>query len=175
MHKRTCILDSSSAIILQKAGILHLLPGIYFLKASESVYGELTGSDHAGTDDFMRFAESGLMDVLKAPEFMDGNGNPDQRLFRLDPGERDSIILYFSGAGEFIILDDGDGAAFCRERHIPHINSILVPKVLFFSGKITIEECQNKMSEIISIGRYSYRVIDFAVKCERSHLEKFIV
>lgn len=175
MHKRICIIDSSSAIILQKAGIFHLLPGIYFLKASESVYGELTGSDHAGTEIFMRFAESGMMDVLKTPEISDVKDTPDQRLFRLDPGERDSIILYFSGAGEFIILDDGDGASFCRERQIPHINSILVPKVLFFSGKITIEECQNKMAEIISIGRYSYRVIDFAVKCDRNHLEKFIV
>ena len=92
----------------------------------------------------------------------------------LDKGERDTIHSFYAGAGDFIIIDDGKGAAYCRDNHIPYINALLFPRIILLTHSISKAEFDDKVGLITGIGRYSQKIIDYALNCSVDDIELFL-
>ena len=167
--RRNALVDSSSAIILFKSDLFGRTMGFYRVVMARSVFLELTVADRPGAEAFKGIREEGLIHVADAHDMI----RPVDEMERLGRGERDTILLYLAGAGEFIILDDGRGSAYCRRRRIPHINALLVPRILKRAGLITADQCGFHMKTVRRHGRYSRRVAEFALNCEDDALGAF--
>ena len=96
----------------------------------------------------------------------------------LDPGERQTLMLYFQNVCPdkplFIIMDDAKGARFCFSQKVPFINALLVPKILWFAGLLNKDDYLDKTARVIEKGRYSRTVIEKAKALSSSDLALFI-
>ena len=95
-------------------------------------------------------------------------------LSALGKGEKDTILLFLCGAGDFIIIDDGRGAGFCRDHRIPYINSLLVARILLLSRMISEDVFQKKIEMLTRLGRYSQKIIDYAATCPSQEMALFM-
>ncbi len=165
------LIDTSSAILLFKSGLFDDLLDTYKIIVTESVYDELTANYYIGAKEFREYKKTCKMYVQ--PSFKKEELNkivfPD-----LDKGERDTIHFFYFGVGDFIIIDDGEGAKYCRDNHIPYINALLFPRILFLTNSISKTEFNDKAEMIISVGRYSKPIIEYALNCSRDDLEQFL-
>lgn len=171
---KNVLIDASSAILLFKAGLFNDLLATYAIRITESVYDELTGNVHTGAQEFRVYTEKGKMTVRPG---LDGellDCVPLSGLAHLDKGERDTIHQFYAGLEDFIIIDDGNGAKYCRDHHIPYINALLFPKILLFSGAISKLDCDSRIERIIRIGRYAQDIIKYAVNCSIKDVEFFL-
>jgi hypothetical protein len=168
------VIDSSSVILLFKAGLLNEIVTYYRICMAESVYDELTMDDHAGSKDVQALLQQNRISII--PFSIDNISNDDPRgaLLSLDRGECDTIHLYLQGQGEFVILDDGKGASYCRNNGIPYINALLVPRIIYFSGNLSAGACDDYMNRIIGFGRYSKKIIEFARVCSGEQMSRFM-
>ena len=91
----------------------------------------------------------------------------------LKGGEHDIIVLKLSGRGDFIIIDDREGARFCQKNSLPFINSLLVLKIFYFSEKIDEINYHKSMSKLLAIGRYAKWVRDYVRDCTEKELFNF--
>jgi len=161
------LIDSSSAILLYKTGLMDACGRAYTLVISRSVMNELIVPGHEGAEYFARFISEGSMIV-----------SHEYRGCLLDlplaGGERDIVLLYLSGQGEFIIIDDGQGAAYCRANHIPYINALLIPLALEYAGKIASGSSRHCLKALLDLGRYSREVKEYAAHCTAKMLESFM-
>lgn len=157
------LVDSSSAILLYKAGLFERLTEIYQVMLTEVVFAELTCAGYPGAGVFKESAVTLFCPVSAA--------GIDQSLGK---GERDTIAGYLQGFGDFVLIDDGSGARYCKEKGIPFINALLVPKVLFLAGIMEEAEQHGKRELLMNIGRYSRKVVEYAADCGRKELEPFI-
>jgi hypothetical protein len=57
---------------------------------------------------------------------------------------------------------------------IPYINTLLFPRILYLTHSISETEFNNKAEKVISIGRYSQEIIDYALNCTQDDLEFFL-
>ena len=160
MLARTAIMDASSAIILCKAGLQTLLAEIYDIILPESVYREITANPYTGSEEYKRLVAGQKVRVQRTP---DQQGMPG--MAGLDTGEYDTILLFCSGLGDFIITDDGPAARYCKKAGIPFINALLFPVVLRLAQIRDDDYCRKSMEIIIEQGRYSQQVITFAGQC----------
>ena len=123
------LIDSSSAILLQKTGLFTLLMDLYRSIITESVYIELTSNSYPSSVIFKNYCEHKKLHVqpLKTK-------NQEQQqitdISSLNIGERDTILQYIEGAGDFIMLDDGKAARYCSKNNLPFISAIHFPKIL---------------------------------------------
>ncbi|MFO7558956.1 MAG: hypothetical protein R6X10_09015 [Desulfobacterales bacterium] len=166
---KTVLIDSSSAILLFKSGLFDHLIHRFEVILSNSVYKELTTSAHAGSNEFKTYIQNHKMTV-RHPEA----DNTASRIPQLDAGERGTILLFQKGAADFIMIDDGEGAGYCRRNQIPYINALLFPKILLFSGIISPEECRGRIETILNLGRYSKEIIEYALGCDKMKVELFL-
>ena len=166
---KRALIDASSAIILYKVGLFQTTATAFHILMTRSVYKELTISGHEGADAFKEYYTNQRSFKVIPVEGID---SVDTK--HLDRGERDTIQLFSSGVSDFIIVDDGKAARYCRDQNIPYINALLCPKVLCFSDKIL----ENKLAEltnlILKTGRYSQEIISQALQCEKTDLSYFI-
>ncbi len=170
---KKCILDSSSAILLFKAGIIDYLLSEYSVACPESVYSEITRNrEYPGARSFINFTNNGLISVRSI------NNNyhllPDKKIGNLGKGESDCIRLYYQEDGDFIILDDKRGGNYCRKANIPFINALLVPRILFLSKLFSDNEYEARFNNIISEGRYSHDIKNYASKVDSKELAFFM-
>jgi predicted nucleic acid-binding protein len=163
------LIDSSSAILLFKSGLFDHLVNIFEVWISNSVYKELTIKVNAGSTEFKKYIQNHKMTICQSKA-----GNDASLLSKLDTGERDTILLFQKGNADFIIIDDGQGAGYCRRHEIPYINALLFPKILLFSGHISQAECRDKIELIMGLGRYSQEIIEYALGCDKIKLELFL-
>jgi hypothetical protein len=171
--RKTGVLDASSAILLFKADLFDVLLETYAIVIAESVYKELSREGYPGAEAFRLCRASGVVTVAPV-----GCGQPagleEPALLALDRGERDTIRCLDDGWGDFVITDDGRAARHCLSRGIPNLNALLFSKVLSL-----VEETPNRrglrgMETLLRIGRYSSEVIDFAVRCTREDVLRFL-
>ncbi|MDD2390483.1 MAG: hypothetical protein PHP23_12225 [Desulfobacterales bacterium] len=168
------LIDASSAILLYKSGLFDILTRTFCTRMTASVYEEVTHDGYPGAMAFKNLLNADRFTVTPS-----ASGKPLCRdhlpaMNALDRGERDTIGEYIHrGGADFIIIDDGKGAGYCRDNDIPYINALLFPKILFMSRELTEPECVSKMEEIMKIGRYSATVIAFAGHCTKSDLDFF--
>ncbi len=173
--KKKALIDSSSAIILYKADFIEAHIKFYNTIIPESVYTEISRNGYQGADFFRACRNNGTITVEQVFEDNNTCGMSLRELSRLGRGEHDTILLYLNGTAGFVVIDDKDGNAFCRDNGIQYINALLVPKIYYCSGIISEIECKTVVERIISIGRYSKSIIDYAMNSERKDLEDFLI
>lgn len=167
--RKGVIIDSSSAILLFKAGIFDCAAAAYDLIVTPSVAGELTRSGHDGSSHFANALAAGRLKTVEDEKC--GGSCPE--LSRLGQGERDSIALYLSGSGIFIIMDDGRGDRICRDMGIPYINALLVARILRDCREIDEDRYAEAFGALLRVGRYSADIVSFARDCEKNRLKDF--
>jgi hypothetical protein len=168
---KTALIDSSSAIILFKADVVDTAADAWSLMAPASVIDELTVVDQPGAKWFDRMAASGrLQPIAPSPP----GSNPFRRLDRMGKGERDTLRLYLDGWGDFVLVDDGQAAGFCRKHRIPYTSALLVPRILALAGIALSGGSGAAMERVFRLGRYSDEVLAYARNCPDDHLERFL-
>jgi len=88
-------------------------------------------------------------------------------------GERATIALHLARMADFVVIDDGKGAGFCRRERIPYINALLVPRILYFSGDVRGDWAMEKAALIREKGHYSETVVRFASRATAAELAPF--
>jgi predicted nucleic acid-binding protein len=164
---RTIIADSSSLILLYKCGAAAVFLNNCCCIIPETVRYELTAGGHIGSDYFSQCIEKKTLTVKRL-------ANDHEKVKKLHAGENGVIFIYEEGAGEFVLIDDGRGAAYCRDNGIPYINALLAVKILLFSGKISYEESSVMNQWLRKNGRYSRGIIEWAENADSDKLENFL-
>ena len=173
-NRRNVLIDSSSTILLFKSGLLDTVIEYYDIIMTESVFNELTQSNHTGSDEIKQFAHNNLIKILSAQIMKKPLESEHISGRALGRGERDSIISYLHGVGDFIIIDDGKGAGYCKKYEIPYINALLVPRIMRIAKTISDVEFELSTRTIIGCGRYSEKIIEYAQTCTDENLNLFI-
>jgi len=137
---------------------------------SDSVFDEITDKGLPGSDEFKQ-----LLQEKQLIAFPVANGNePDVQLQKLDRGERDTILLFNKGLGDFVVTDDGAAARYCLSRKIPFVNSLLLLRLLRHSAIISDSSYKAGFVFLLNIGRYSEKVIEYARSCPDGELLFFL-
>jgi hypothetical protein len=171
---RSALIDASSAILLYKSGLVEELVDRYAVAMAMSVFEELTVDGYPGAELFKRLFEKKRLRLRKADDRVSLSIRAVSRLKCLGRGERETIRLYASGCGDFIIIDDGKGAAVCRDCGIPYMNALLFPRIMHAMGVIDGNEMLARIESIKSHGRYSKSILDFALNCDDHALDAFL-
>jgi len=166
----TGISDASSAILIYKAGLFPVLLKTWNITIAESVFIELTKPGKPGADYFSNIISGNKVTTAYPPIIQENN----PALERMGGGERDTILLFQSGWGNFIIIDDKKGARYCRETHIPYFNALLLPRILYLSGILHQPDYLSARSIIASTGRYSQEIRNYAEECTYNDIKKFL-
>lgn len=171
---KTALIDASSAILLFKADLLDPLLDNYNLVMVPTVYREITPTGYAGAGTFCRAYQRGRFRLV--PQSRSEEQPPHREAWpaALNRGERETIHCFQAGCGDFIIIDDGRGAAYCRASGIPYINALLFPRILYFSRRITKEVSEASMARLRAKGRYAAWVVDFARRASAEELAGFL-
>jgi predicted nucleic acid-binding protein len=162
------LVDASSAILLYKTGLLPTLAEYYRIIIPMTVYLELTRPTYPGAALIEQWVTKNTISICTITESATAN------LPALDPGERDIILAFSQGQGDFIVIDDGKAARFCRANSIPFINALLVPKIFFKAGIINATSQDQHGATLLSLGRYSKAVRHYADTCGRVELLPFM-
>ena len=167
------LIDASSAILLFKSGLVKACCEMFHLHMTRAAFDEVTVPSQPGAAELRALSgQRPGVTVLEDPSGRLPNSAADvQRLHR---GERDTLHHYLNGAARFVIIDDGKGVRVCRRHGIPHVNALLCPRLLYFSGRIPAPHARLFFSHIAKIGRYSTAVVKWAGSCEKSELAFFI-
>ena len=164
-------MDSSSAILLFKAGMIEQALACYIIVVPESVEKELTRPGREGAEFFLMICSQGRMVTGNATEEADENAGLSPE--KLGPGERDVLSLYAQGKGDFIVVDDKKAAQVCIKKKIPYVNALLLVRIFADSGRITRESYSAAFEKLTRIGWYSERIVSFARSCERERISDF--
>lgn len=173
-RRNPVLMDASSAIILFKCSFFEPVIKYFNIIMAESVYSEITREDREGAGAFICFRKEERIHIHDNVEKKDCSQGQFQPLKGLGSGEQDTIRLYQMGIGDMIILNDGKGASYCKKNDIPFINSLLVPRILHLGGLIGKEERNSAMKCIMTYGRYSTKIIEYAYGCGDETLAGFL-
>ncbi len=172
LHK-TILLDASSAILLAKAGFHDMVATSYLIRMSDSVFAEITRKELPGSGEYRKLLQEKrliVLPVLTPP----ARSAADAPLQKLDRGERDTILLFYGGRGDFVVTDDGAAARFCLNNRVPFVNSLLLLRLLHHSGMIEDGSYEAGFQCLLALGRYSKKVIEYARNCPDSELLFFL-
>ena len=170
----TAIIDASSAILLQKVGLIDWCCRLVRLLMTRSVFAEVTVYRQPGADEFHLLAEKRQgISVVDGPDenCLNGFTNDIKRLHR---GERDTLGLFLCGEFRFVIIDDGKAVRVCRRHGIPHVNALLLPRLLYFSNRLSDEQARAFFLRLCDLGRYTKQVVHWAETCVPSDLAEFL-
>ncbi|HPF06799.1 MAG TPA: hypothetical protein PK293_12250 [Spirochaetota bacterium] len=165
---RKIIADTSSLILLYKCGAAEYFLNTCCCIVPQPVRDELTAAGHEGAD----FFEECIIKKIFAVKIHSVDFEPVKKLHK---GESGAIALYREGAGDYLIIDDGGGAAYCRDNGIPYINALLAVKILFSCGKIDQKKYDTMFMWLKSNGRYSKAVIEWAENSGIAELSAFLL
>jgi predicted nucleic acid-binding protein len=165
------LLDASSAILLHKVSLFPQLLSNYRAAVTASVYAELTQKGKTGSCYFTSLPKSALQIIdRQQTEQLDDDLC---QVKKLDRGEHETILAHMAGNSKFIITDDKKAALFCKEKNIPFINALLVPRILFDSGGLSVNRLFSATTNLMEIGRYSPEIIEYCQKCPTAELTFF--
>jgi predicted nucleic acid-binding protein len=140
---------------------------------SDSVFDEITRNGLPGAGEYEHLLKEELLEVIPiscSPPW----SMSDDSLQRLDRGERDTLLLFHEGHGDFVITDDGAAARFCLSSRIPFVNSLLLLRLLHHSGMIGGNSYEAGFQSLLALGRYSEKVREYARNCPDSELLFFV-
>jgi len=149
------VADTSSLILLTKASLIIPFCENNNIYVPEVVFKESTSkSSYDGT------ILKRIFDSKKINLYL----NPSNSLSynKLSGGEKEVIELFYQIKADCILIDDKKGVSLCREFKIPHLNALLIPIFLLKWDIISLEKAHTAFNKLITIGRYSKKVIDIA-------------
>ncbi|MDX1775165.1 MAG: hypothetical protein R3297_01140 [Desulfobulbales bacterium] len=167
---KKAVLDASSAILLLKAALLDKLVEVYHVSQAQSVLHELTRKRSYGTDAFLQYAAQKKIKIIDVQHMELPLKNAARIPDFLGQGELDTIKCFWAGKQNFIIIDDGRAARYCSKNNIDYINALLFPRLLYFSGSVSLDSCNYLMDKIIKFGRYSGKIAAWARDCKKEDL-----
>lgn len=168
------LIDSSSLILTNSAGMLPDVTRCYDLLIPSSVYQEITVDEKPGAKYFRALREDRVVQVLTCPnEPYTVNERQKAELLKMGRGERELLIHALAGCGSFTVVDDLLAARFCVRHDIPFINALLLPKILHWAAEISRQKSRNYLSILEKRGRYSGSVIKRAAMFAAMDLQQF--
>jgi predicted nucleic acid-binding protein len=167
-HKRV-LLDASSAILLAKAGFHETVAKGYDNRMSKSVFHEITRTSLPGSSEYRELLQVGRLEVVPVKNEPEWCGT-DGALKKLDRGERDTILLFHSGAADFVITDDGSAARYCLKNRVPFVNSLLLHRLIYQSSMVTESSYEEGFQALVRLGWYSEKVKKYVRDCPDSEL-----
>ncbi|MFH1155607.1 MAG: hypothetical protein V1793_17515 [Pseudomonadota bacterium] len=181
---KTVLTDASSAILLYKSDLFDILLDSWQVVMAPAVYGEITVPGYPGAALFKDRFDTGRFRVTPPPAHS-MNLSVKASVTENSPfarpgqpmngtGEQETIALFTPDLDGFILMDDARGARECRRQNIPYVNALLVPKLLWYSGAITREQCTEIMAGLCALGRYSNQVRAWALHCTQLDLGPFL-
>ncbi len=172
---KTALIDTSSAILLYKADLFDKLVETWQIVVADAVFEEMTIPGYPGAEIFEQAVWEGQ--VRLQGFHADRLPEPHDRLLQEKKpgrGEYETLGLYLCGTGNFVIIDDGKAAAYCRDHGILYINALLFPRILYLSGEISGRVYRNRHRQLVETGRYSPQIIAWALACTRYDLGRFL-
>jgi len=160
------LIDTSTAILIYKAGLWPFLTGYYHVTVPRSVYEEMCADGHPGHRKFEDSYKRGKLTVSYDYRCC----LPD---LPLRGGERDVILLYLSGQGDFVLIDDKKGGRYCRENAIPYTNALMMARALAAAGCVDEGTWKSASMLLLEKGRYSEAIKDHALNCDPEELRFF--
>lgn len=168
---REVLLDSSSLILLYKANLIPALCHHYQPVIAEEVFREITRNNKAGTDEFTRLTRDKRIIVLP---HISKQVHPDLKdNTTMGAGELKTLHHARSGRGTFIIIDDLQAIRFCIRKHLPFINALLFPRILYLAGTIPYVHSSQHFTTLCNTGHYSEKVINKALSLKRDEVRQF--
>ena len=167
---KTVLMDASSAILLHKSELLPQVVVAFDICLTDSVYAELTRHRRPGARAITRSRREGQLTIVAPPPAGEFPSLPAN----LHRGERDTLLRFLGGGGDFIIIDDGPGAGYCRRQEIPYVNALLCPRILAAAGRLTPSAARSAMLRIAGLGRYGEGIKRYALTCEDLALIPFL-
>lgn len=171
---KSIIIDTSSAILLFKSGLIALLVKNYNTLVAHSVYNELTQHGYPGAADIKQLCECGRIKVLKQIHPKPDCQESFPALPVLNSGERETLQQQMGGVGDFIIIDDGRAVKYCLKASLPFINALLFPRILLMVKAISASEYHQKKAEIIQYGHYSEGIVEMAQNLSDRAIQPFL-
>lgn len=167
---KTVLMDASSAILLHKAALLADMLTAFRIRLTASVYEELTRHRRPGARTVARSCRDRRIAVVTP----NGAAGPHHLPASLHRGERDTLLCFLDGGSDFIIIDDGAGAGYCRREAIPYVNALLCPRLLAAGGRLSPDDARWAMARISDLGHYSAWIKRHADTCHDSALSAFL-
>ncbi len=172
-------IDASSAILLYKADLFIPAVQAFSMVVSQAVFREITVPGYPGAGMFKKVGKQVGFDIQNPiEEVIDPALSADKDFTKMDKGEKETIALFYlhqkKSADNFVLMDDGRGAKFCRKHKIPYINALLVPKLFWYSGLMDQNTADKKTNQLVDLGRYSKKIIHIAQHLTEKDLAPFI-
>ena len=202
--RQKVFVDASSAILLYKANLFAGLFNLFQVVMAPSVVMEITQKGYPGAAYFKSYFKSYFKYSFNCLGKKNHNRSArillqehltfDHPLFALknftsmDKGEKETIQIFCNltrfglpGANsqdpktkDFILVDDGQAARFCQAQQIPFINSLLIPKIFWYSGVMDQKTYLEKTDGLCTLGRYSQKIMERARQFSQTDLSYFM-
>ena len=166
------LVDASSAILLAKVGLGSLLCETYKVIMARSVFNEVTLHKRPGASGYLKKNEAGGILIEEVQQQV--STSLPERIHTLGTGEKDTLLLFYWGYGDFILTDDGAAAKFCRRNNIPFINALLFPLIIEAAGMQQPQFRHYYCSKLEKAGRYSSKILEFARNCTMTSISFFL-
>ena len=140
---------------------------------SDSVFDEITRNKLPGSDEYSQLLQKKQLTVLPVSDLPPWR-TAAAHLQKLDRGERDTLLLFHRGHGDFVVTDDGAAARFCLSNRIPFVNSLLLLRLLHHSTTIEDSSYEAGFRALLALGRYSQKVVEYARNCPDGELLFFL-
>lgn len=170
--QKKVLVDASSAIILAKACLSSHLITTYSVIMAKSAFNEVTRHSLPGSKEYLQFADNKKISI-KEPKRLRLNSIP-QQIKSFGRGEADTLLLYYEGLGDFVLIDDGAAAKYCKQEQIPFINALLFPVILETAGIENQGFTKYFFDIICKAGRYSETILNFAQNCPEEEISFFL-
>ena len=147
--------DTCSIILLEKSGALPAVAHRLTLAVPETVLQELAahGVDHY--QPYLRIVETPGMEI------QNGSG-------KLSNTDRQIISLCQQGDCDAILSDDKQILLYADRNNLDYYSCLSLYALMYHKGLFELEEVMRFFNKTKSVGRYSQKVIDMALKMIRA-------
>ncbi|MGA1791151.1 MAG: hypothetical protein ACMUIM_06675 [bacterium] len=152
IKEKSFVSDSSSLILLAKAGLLCLLCENARLFITQTIEAEIR-FDSIDSRLIKGLITEGTIMVKKIKE----NDLP----VSLHKGERSAIILFKMLNADYLLIDDKKAALYCKRNAIPYVNALLIPHYLRMCRIIDAQMMKRKILLLSEIGHYAAWITEY--------------
>jgi len=85
--------------------------------------------------------------------------------------DKSVVEIYFQSDCAAVLSEDGHILRFCKRNDIPHYCALSLLPQLAKQGFLTKEEANNRFYDLVRIGRYSSRVVEYATSILNSEVQ----
>ncbi len=154
--------DTSSLIYLHKSNLLERSSSVYRFVTCPKVWVELLRG--ITTDEIQTFAAH--IEIILVFLFSEKWGKS-----ALSAADKGLIELYFQHACAAVLSEDGHILRYCQRNDISHYCALSLLPQLTQKGLLTKEEANNQFQNLLKIGRYSPRIVEYAKSLLKSEVQ----